>query len=176
MRVELSEAAMYRRMDKKERCMVMMPLCGMVVFGGVILMAAGYPLLMCLALSSISAVGLIASGIKYQKLKRLIMPVSRCFLEVEGACFSVVQPWTDERYESCRIELEDIERLVKAKRGSFYVKIHPERRSRIQDGSGRMRTIICVRPFGYETEQIEAIYQRIKERLPKTAEVYEYET
>lgn len=175
MRMELSEAAMYRRMDKKDRWMVMMPLCGMIAFGGVALMAAGCPLLICLSLSMLSTSALIASGIQYRKWKRLIMPVSRCFLEMEGTCFSVVQPWTDGRYESCRIECEDVKRLIKAKRGRFYVQIHPERKSLIQDGTERRRTMICIQPFGYEPEQIETIYQRIKEQVSKIAEVYEHE-
>ncbi len=176
MRVEFSEEAMYRRMDQKDRMITMVPICGILGFFGVFLVAAGYEITICLPVIMAALIGAVGCGYGYRKWKRLIMPVSRCFLEIEGTCFSIIQPFIDGTYESGRIYLEEVECLIREKRtDGFYLQIKPGGRSVIQDGTGKKRTNCHISAFGYSKETMDEVYGRIKERLTKTAEVYQYE-
>ena len=48
--------------------------------------------------------------------------------------------------------------------------------SEIRGSGENRRCLFYVSPFGYPEEKMQAVYQTIKERLPETAEIYEYET
>lgn len=175
MRIELAEEAMYRRMDQKDRMILLIPICGMIAFLGLILIAAGYEIKVCLPVIGIAILGAGGCGICSQRLNRLIMPVSRCFLEIEGTCFSVVQP-SDGTYESGQIYLEEVECLIRDKKtNGFYLQLKPEGRSVIQSGSGKNQTCFYIRAFGYSQETMDEVYGRLKERLSGTARIYQYE-
>ena len=124
----------------------------------------------------LGTLGAVVFGVLFWKWKRLIMPVSRCFLELEGTCFSIVQPLKNGTYESGRIYMEEVECLIQGKQsGDFYFQVRQGGRSKIKDSSGKECTVLHIRPFGYSREIIDELYERIKEKLIDTAEIYEYE-
>lgn len=176
MRVELAEEAMYRRMDQKDRMITFVPICGIIAFFGVFLMAAGYEMKVCVPVITAAILGAGGFGSCFWKQKRLIMPISRCFLEIEGSCFSFVQPFIDGKYESGRVYLGEVECLIQNKKADgFYLQIRTEGRSRIQGGTEEKRTVMYISSFGYSRENMAAIYERLKSQVIRTANVYEYE-
>ena len=64
--------------------------------------------------------------------------------------------------------------MVKTKNGAgFYIRILQSGESMIQ-GSQKNRRTMFISPFGYSREEIEKIYEVLKERVLQTAAVYEY--
>ena len=93
---------MYRRIDWKERLLLLFPLLGILVSVGLLLIGFG---------------------------RWRIMPLVNCFLEVQRDCFVAVQSFRDGEYESCRIYFEEIEGK---RRKGFYVRVSGEGRSVIR--------------------------------------------
>ena len=105
------------------------------------------------------------------------MPLSGCYLEIQTSCFVVRQPWKKEHYEQCRIYFKEVQALIReAKVGGFYLQIPEGGESEIRGFGENRRCLFYVSPFGYPEDKMQAMYQTIKERLPETAEIYEYET
>lgn len=176
MRLEPSDKSMYRRMDQKDRALILIPVFGIAAAFGLLLLAARYPAAIGCSVIGIGIFGMMISVFRYRKLKRLIMPLSGCYLEIQTNCFVAKQPWRDGKYEQCRIYFQEIEKIVKGtKTGGFYLQISEQGKSKIHgDGQGQ-RKLIFVSPFGYPEGQMQAMYQTIKERLPDTAKVFDYE-
>ena len=104
------------------------------------------------------------------------MPVSRCFLELRGTCFFCVQPYLDESYEKCRIDLQDVECLIRdRKKNGFYIKIHLDGKSVIQGGKEEMRKVMYICPMGYPGDWFDVLFQTIREKLPREVRIYEWE-
>ncbi len=176
MRLEPSDKPMYRRMDQKDRTLVLIPIFGIVAAFGLFLLAARYPVVIGGSVVGLAASGMIGSAVRYRQLRRLIMPLSGCYLEIQTHCFVAKQPWLDGRYEQCRIYFQEIEGLVKgAKTAGFYLRIPEQGKSKIYGNGQGQRSLIYVSPFGYPQDQMQAMYQTIKERLPETARVFDYE-
>lgn len=173
MRVELSEEAMYRRMDWKDRVQLLIPLSGMVFCVGLMLAASGLESLLCFVVLSGAIVLLLFSALLYRRISGLIMPVNGCYLEIRDTRFLLVQPLINGRYESCCIELGEVEKLVyDGRRGGFYLKIPSEGKSWIRDGEKReerKRQVLYVNPFGYTRKQVEGAYEILKKRIPVAA-------
>lgn len=163
MRLEPLEEFMYRRMDWKERLLLLFPLLGIVVSFGLLLIAGGRQVLgirvtgggLCL---------MIGVWMGYLELQKRIMPLNQCFLEIQSDCFVVVQPFRDGVYESCRIYFEEIESLIKGKRGKgFYIRISGDGKSVVQRKErGR---VMFVSSKGYDSEKFEAMYEKIREKV-----------
>ena len=69
---------------------------------------------------------------------------------------------------------QEIELLIKDKAGSgFYIRILQPGESVIKGSQDKRRTMHISR-FGYSEEEIETIYEVLKERVLQTATVYEY--
>ena len=66
--------------------------------------------------------------------------------------------------------------IREAKAGGFYLQIPEGGESEIRGSGENRRCLFYVSPFGYPEDKMQAVYQTIKERLPETAEIYEYET
>lgn len=173
MRVELSEEAMYRRMDWRDRLQFLIPLSSMACCVGIMLAASGAGNLLCFMVLCGAMVVLLCSALLYRKISGLIMPVSGCYLEIRDARFLLVQPFIRGRYESCCIELGEVEKLVyDGRKGGFYLKISSEGKSWIRDGEkreGRKRQVLYVNPFGYTRKQLESAYEILEKRVPVTA-------
>lgn len=175
MRIEPAEECMYRRMDKKDRLAFLIPLCGIPASSGLFLLAARYPAMLGIFMVAVSLAAMAGSAVFYRKIKRQIMPLNDCCLEIRKTCFVAVQPYRDGIYESCMIYFNDIDGLIKGKKsGGFYVRVMDSGNSRITGGDGRQQNLFYVSPFGYPKEKINTIYGIIKERAPETARVYEY--
>lgn len=165
---------MYRRMDLKDHLMILIPFMGLVASLGVLFL--GYPSARAMGLGAVTVgmAGLGACGGGFIWLKQRIMPLNGCFLEIRTDSFAAVQPYKDSQYESCRIYYKEVETLVKGKAGKgFYIRILEKGESVIQGNQGNKRTMF-VSPFGYSREEMETIYEVLKERVLQTAEVYEY--
>ena len=176
MRLEPSEESMYRIMDQKDRALIMIPIFGIAASLGLFFLAARYPAIIGVSVIGLSITCMIGSVFRYRRLCRLVMPLNGCYLEIQTSCFVAKQPWRDGTYEHCRIYFQEIEGLVKgAKTGGFYLRIREQGNSKIQGNGQGQRSLIFISSFGYPKEQMQAMYLTIKERLPETAKVYDYE-
>lgn len=165
---------MYRRMDLKDRFMMLIPVMGLVVSLGFFFLASPSAQAMGLGVVTVGVAGLCVCGGGFIWLKQRIMPLTGCFLEIRTDSFAAVQPYKDSRYESCRIYYKEVETLVKEKAGKgFYIRIMQTGESVIQ-GSQENRRTMFVSPFGYSREEMEKVYEVLKERVLQTAEVYDY--
>ena len=127
MRLEPSEEMMYRRMDWKERRLLLFPLLGILASVGLLLIGSGRWRIWGVVVVGIAAGAMAVLWVVYREIQRRIMPLVNCFLEVQGDCFVAVQPFRDGEYESCRIYFEEIEGLIEGKRGKgFYVWVSGE--------------------------------------------------
>lgn len=176
MRLEPSAEFMYRRMDQKDRVQILIPVCG--IFASLGFFVTAFPKLYLSGISMIIgflAAMLLCLGL-YRNLKRKIMPVSGCFLEIQSKCFVVAQPYLDNTYETCRVYYDEIENLVRMKNGNgFYLKVNGEGKSIIKGKQKGKRRTMLIRSSGYSKENMDAFYKTIAARLPDTARVYEYE-
>lgn len=176
MRLEPSDESMYRRMDQKDRALIIIPVFGIAASLGLFFLAARYPAAIGVSIFGIAVCGMTGSALRYWRLKQLIMPISGCYLEIQTSCFVAKQPWKDGKYELCRIYFKEIEGIVKgARTGGFYLRIPENGESEIRGNGDGGRCIFFVSSFGYPEEKIQAMYQTIKERVPDTAKVYDYE-
>ncbi|MFR5631452.1 MAG: hypothetical protein ACLUFH_00450 [Monoglobales bacterium] len=173
MRLEPSEEFMYRRMDRKDRLMFLIPVWGIGASAGLLFIASGNLWIAGVAMVVIAMAAMLITWLAYRRVKGIIMPVSSCFLEIQSTCFVAVQPYRNEIYESCRIYFSEIETLVMSRRRTgFYIQISESGKSIIQrKDRGR---VMYVGQDGYSKENLEAVYQKIRERVPETAKVYEY--
>lgn len=174
MRLEPSEESMYRRMDLKDHLLIVILIMGFMASLSFFLLAN--PISQVIGLGAIisSLAGMGVSGGGFFWLKQRIMPLSGCFLEIRSDSFAAVQPYKDNQYESCRIYYKEIELLIKDKAGSgFYIRILQPGESVIKGSQDKRRTM-HISPFGYSEEEIEKIYEVLKERVLQTATVYEY--
>lgn len=88
------------------------------------------------------------------------MPLVECFLELQSDCFVAVQPFRDGVYESCRIYFDEIENLIKGRKGKgFYIRISGEGRSVIR-GNVWSR-VIYISSLGYSEDDIRVLYYKI---------------
>lgn len=92
MRVELSEKAMYQRMDWKERLQLMVLISSMVLCAGMMLAAIGTADFTCLLILCSAGAVLLASALLSRKISKLIMPVTGCYLEIRDTRFFLQQP------------------------------------------------------------------------------------
>lgn len=176
MRVELAEEAMYKRMDRKDRAKILIPVSGGILFLGVVLLAEGVSSAVWAGMLLTGAAGVLWNMSVYFQMKRLVMPTSGCFLEVEDTCFSFIQPYQDGIYEKGRIYLNEAEELIDdGKKGGFYLRFRKDGKSLVDDGSGKARNVVYIAPFGYEKDQMDDIYMTLYDLLPESAGVYEKE-
>ena len=163
MRLEPSEEMMYRRMDWKERLLLLFPLLGIWVSVGLLMIGSGRWRGYGVVIVGLAVGALMVVWVVYRGIERRIMPLANCFLEVQRDCFVAVQPFRDGEYESCRIYFEEIEGLIEGKRGKgFYVRISGEGRSVVQRKErGR---VMFVSSEGYDGEKFGMAYERIREK------------
>ena len=154
MRLEPSEEMMYRRMDWKERLLLLFPLLGILASVGMLMIGAerwkGYGVVVV----GLAVGALMVVWVAYRGIQRRIMPLVNCFLEVQS----------DGEYESCRIYFEEIEGLIEGKKGKgFYVRISGEGRSVVQRKErGR---VMFVSSEGYDGEKFGELYAKIRGKI-----------
>ena len=174
MRFEPSEEAMYRRMDQKERILYLIAACGLI--GSLVFLLGVINQNWYLAGGAVGfAVCLIVAMVwRYRALGQRIMPLTGCFLEVRQDYLLVRQPQLQERYEACQIFCPEIEQIVwSSRKDGFYIRFHDNGKSSVLLHGTQSGPIFHIRPFGYRKEEMESVYQEIKERLPASAVVFE---
>ena len=173
MRLEPSEEMMYRRMDWKERLLLLFPLLRILASVGVLMIGSGRWRICGIVIVGMAAGAFVVVWVVYQGIQRQIMPIANCFLEVQRDCFVAVQPFRDGEYESCRIYFEEIEGLVEGKKGKgFYVRISEEGRSVVQRNErGR---VMFVSSEGYDEEKFGVMYGKIMGRVSDMIGVYKF--
>ena len=170
MRLEPSEEMMYRRMDWKERLLLLFPLLGILASVGLLLIGSGRWRIWGMVVVGIAAGALAVVWVVYREIQRRIMPLANCFLEVQRDCFVAVQPFRDGEYESCRIYFEEIEGLIEGKKGKgFYVRISGEGRSVVQ--RKERGKVMFVSSEGYDEEKFRGVYERIRVRIPEVKNI-----
>lgn len=174
MRFEPSEEAMYRRMDQKERILYLIAAGGLV--GSLVFLLSVINQNWYVAGGAVCfAVCLIVVLVwRYRALGQRIMPLTGCFLEVRQDCLLVRQPQRQERYETCQIFFPEIEQIVwGSMKDGFYIRFQGNGKSSALLRGKQSGPIFHIRPFGYRKEEMESVYQTIKERLPASASVFE---
>lgn len=165
---------MYRKMDQKERTLYLLPVCGLIcsiafLFG---IMNQYWYLsgdIVCLCVFLMATM-----GIRYRKLSQEIMPLAGCFLEIRKDCILVRQPQRKERYESCQIFYSEIESIVWSNiKDGFYIQFCDSGKSSVLLHGVQSKPVFHIRSFGYRKEELESVYQAIKERIPSSAVVFE---
>ena len=164
MRLEPSEEMMYRRMDWKERLLLLFPLLGILASVGLLMAASGRWRVYGVIVMGLAVGALVVVWVVYRGIQRRIMPLANCFLEVQRDCFVAVQPSRDGEYESCRIYFEEAEGLIEGKEGKgFYVRISGEGRSVVQ--RKERGKVMFVSSEGYDGEKFEMMYERIRKKM-----------
>lgn len=171
------EQEMYGKMGKRDLCRKMCIVAAVAAFGFLWLWGVGvtddaglYETLLCLAV-------FLVSLIRYEKLKKRIMPVTGCFLRLEEEWLAVRQPGKDGQYEECRIFLPEIGLLIPGSSldpPSFFLVLENDaQKSRIGVKERKTRQIFCVQGEWYGQEEFVALYQcffqKLPDRLQKTA-------
>lgn len=175
MRLEPTEESMYRRMDLKDQMLMMIPVFGILASLGLFFLASPSMFVPGLVMLVAAISGMCGSIGIYSRIKRRIMPLTGCFLEIQTTCFVAVQPYRDNRYESCRIYYNDVIELIRgAGNKGFYIRISERGESVIQDEVNHERRVLFISPFGYSKDGVEEIYEVLKKRVPGTADIYEY--
>ena len=80
----------YRRMDWKERLLLLFPLLGILASVGLLLIGSGRWKIWGVAVVGIAAGAMTAVWVVYREIQRRIMPLVNCFLEVQSDCFVAV--------------------------------------------------------------------------------------
>lgn len=155
---------MYRRMDWKERLLLLFPLLGILMSVGLLMAASGRWRVYGVIVVGLAVCAMIMVWVVYRGIQRRIMPIANCFLEIQRDCFVAVQPFRDGEYESCRIYFEEIEGVIEGKKGKgFYVRISGEGKSVVQRKErGR---VMFVSSEGYERKKFEIVYGRIRKNV-----------
>ena len=171
MRLEPAEEMMYRRMDWKERLLLLFPLLGIWVSVGLLMIGSGRWRRYGMVVVELAVGALMVVWVVYRGIQRQIMPLTNCFLEIQRDCFVAVQPFRDGEYESCRIYFEEIEELIEGKKGKgFYVRISGEGRSVVQ--RKERGKVMFVSSEGYDGEKFRGVYERIREKVSGRIGVY----
>lgn len=174
MRLEPTEESMYRRMDLKDQMLMMIPVFGILASLGLFLLASPAMFVPGLVMLAAAISGMCGSMGMYSRIKRRIMPLAGCFLEIQTNCFVAVQPYRDNRYESCRVYYHDVTELIRgAGNKGFYIRISEQGESVIQDEADHERRVLFINPFGYSKDGVEEIYAVLKKRVPGTTDIYE---
>ena len=174
MRLEFAEEAMYRRMDREEQWLYLMPVCGILGFMGICICARIRFWSGAAGAAALFLIGALLLFILYQREKRRIMPVNGCFLELREQMAVVHQPGRKGAYESGQILYAEIELVVQDKREKgFFIKLQAGGNSMVQMEHGTGGAVFYVRGFGYAKEDMEQFYQAFKKKLPETVLVYE---
>lgn len=175
MRLEPSEEFMYRRMDQKDQMRIMIPVFGIMFSLGFLLLSSPATVMTGVAVLIGSVIGIGGCIGLYVWLKRRIMPLVGCYLEIQTTCFVAVQPFLDSQYESCKIYYKDVEAVVKERKNKgFYLKIKESGESTIRGKGSDMRRILFISPFGYSKEGIGEMYEIFKKRVSEKTNIYEY--
>ena len=171
MRLEPSEEMMYRRMDWKERLLLLFPLLGILASVGLLMIGSGRWRRYGMVVVELAVGALMVVWVVYRGIQRQIMPLTNCFLEIQRDCFVAVQPFRDGEYESCRIYFGEIEELIEGKKGKgFYVRISGEGRSVVQ--RKERGKVMFVSSEGYDGEKFRGVYERIREKVSGRIGVY----
>ena len=174
MRFEPSEEAMYRLMDRKDRVLFFISLFGMAGCGIVLMSALGRNWQGSLAAMLLTVTVLAVLGIWYRSLYQRILPLSGCYLEIQGDYFAVCQPDRKKRYTTARLYFDEIVTLIRERNGGFFICVKDQaEKSRAYCGKVLFTPWFLVEAFGYGKGEIEAVYQEIKKRISSQAEVYE---
>ena len=174
MRFEPSEKVMYRRMDCIEKLRYLIIACivlsiASALFGAITnsWLLAGSCLLVFISI-------LTCLGLCYGKVKQSVMPLTGCYLEVQMNLIRIRQPYHFQDYEAGRIYLNEVVSLIKGeKEGGFYICIGTGGKSGLYCDKMMTGSCIFVSPIGYGEEEMECVYQAIKEQIPASSAVYE---
>ena len=177
MRLQATDEDIYRIMDQRERCLLA---CG----GAAALAAASlyvflsafrnWETLYLFLAASICMFYFLYRGVH---LGRHIMEMKSCYMEVTGESLVIRQAGKGgQHYESCRIFLDEIEKIVEGSRRGvpeFYVvkKEHAKESFFLQDDKVMEGHIFLVRSLGYQPEAFKEFYHALRWELPGSARV-----
>lgn len=169
MRLEPMEGAMYSRMDKRDHMKVLLMFCGLAGSVSLFLMASRVFLVPGIVLGAAAAVLACYGGASLYRVRRLIMPIKGCFLELQRDFFVVRQVFRDGQYEFCRIYYDEVREVVRDRDG-FYVQAELVK-GFIRGPGVKERTCFQVRAFGYEAAAFEAYYSALLKKLEAVPEI-----
>ncbi len=110
------------------------------------------------------------------RMSRQIMETRNCYLEVTKECLVVRQMESHGNYESCRIFLDEIEKIVEGSRPGipeFYVVLreNAEKSFILLGQEEKAGHIFLVKSFGYKTAAFRRFYRRLKWEVPGSVHI-----
>lgn len=166
-----SDTAMYEKMDRREKSRVMFGISAAAAFAAILLW--GFAVLDAAGIyyTFLGTVTAVVSLLEYRGLKRNIMPVSGCFISLGEGYIEVRQPKGSGRYEACRIDYREVEKVMPgSQRGipSFFIIIREDAAySSIQDPDAAGRTVFCIKGEDYDSEMFLQLFVAFCRELPE---------
>ena len=170
-RLQASDEDVYQIMDARERYIAGVVISAMacsILFAVFIMLIRKWDLLyyavamfLCSCFLMVRAVG---CGWK-------IIEMKQCYIEVTSECLVVRQADREGHSESCRLYLDEIEKIVEgSRRGTpeFYVVINSDadRSFVLRDQTRIRKDIILVTSFGYAPEAFHNLYRKLLWEVP----------
>ena len=171
MRLQASDEDVYRIMDVRERYLVGMVVSAMVcgiLLAVFIMLIRKWDLLYFAGTAFFGACFLLIRAVR---CGWRIMEMKQCYLEITQECFVVRQAEKNGRYESCRIYLDEIEKIIEGSRRGvpeFYVVVCPDAAKSfvLADRTRIRKNIILVKSFGYAKETFHDLYRKLLWEVP----------
>lgn len=176
MLLRATDEDVYEVMDSRERCLAgagASTILGLIFLRFISKGVWNWELVYLLLASGICTILFLSVSIR---MSRQIMETRNCYLEVTKECLVVRQMKSYGKYESCRIFLDEIEKIVEGSRPGipeFYVVLRKDaEKSFILLGQEeKAGHLFLVRSFGYKTAAFRRFYRRLKWEVPGSVNI-----
>lgn len=173
MLLEASDAAMYEKMDRREKSRIIFGMSLAAAFAALLLWGFAVVDGLGIYYTLISLMAAAISFYEYRKLKREIMPLAGCFISLQAEYLSVCQPKGSGKYEACEIYYQEVEKVIAGRRSgipSFFVILRESAQySSIIDPDTSGRTIFCVNGEHYDKKLFVNMFVGFCGKLPERA-------
>ncbi len=166
MRLQASDEDVYGIMDIRERYLAGMVVSAMVCGSLLAVFIMLFRKWDILYFAGVAFLGSCFLLIRAVQCGWRIMEMKQCYLEITSECFVVRQAEKNGRYESCRIYLDEIEKIIEGSRRGvpeFYVVIYMDATKSfvLYDRTRIRKNIILVRSFGYTKDAFHDFYRKL---------------
>lgn len=169
-----TEQAMFKKMGHRDMGHRLAVAGSIGAFAALMLWGTGLTGWQGLYYALMGAVVAAVCSARCRKLKREIMPVSDCFIRLEGGRLTVRQPAKDGKYEGCSVLLSWIAQVEPGSRykvPSLYIALREDApESSIEDQGAAGRRIFLVSGEGYGRKEFISLYKSFCGQLPDSVE------
>lgn len=166
---------MYLLMDEQaeDKRFVMMNAAIIVVMLVIFVVTGGnYPLTVAWIIV-LSLINFIRGYRSYKEKDRMLMDISDCYIRLNEGVLQIRQIAGNELYETCKIPVEDIRRVVEEYQignAGFYIYVDLKERTLMDTVTGA-EDLFFVRAFGYELNEFKELYRKLISELNAETEV-----